>query len=107
MDHLNAIAEAAEELDEQSQLEVVQHLIRTMRTTTKGGLIPGADGNRRKLSSSEVRLVNEMTPQVLQVLNRLEKSLGKNPRVRASALLSLSMTLFSLRGFACRVFTCV
>lgn len=83
-EHLNAIAEATEELDEQSQLEVVQHLIRTMRTTTKGGLIPGADGNRRKLSNSEVRLVNEMTPQVLQVLNRLEKSLGKNPRVRAS-----------------------
>lgn len=78
---LNAISEQTSRMDEQSQLEVVQRIISTMRTTTKGGLIPGADGNRRKLTDPEVRLVNEMTPEVLKLLNRLEKVLGKNPRV--------------------------
>lgn len=84
MHRLTFISQHSPGIDDRAALDLVHKIIVTMRTSTKGGMVPGADGSRRPLTPSEHKLVVQMAPEVIKLLNRLEKEkqgLKKHPQL--------------------------
>jgi hypothetical protein len=54
-------------LDPSAQLDLIERLLVALRAATEGGLMPGADGRKRSMSDSQLRLVAAVQPEVRSV----------------------------------------
>lgn len=47
-----------------AQLDLIERVLVTLRAATEGGLMPGADGRKRHMSETQLRLVAVVQPEV-------------------------------------------
>lgn len=59
--------DSCQALDPSAQLDLIERLLVALRAATEGGLMPGADGRKRSMSDSQLRLVAAVQPEVRSV----------------------------------------
>ncbi len=51
-------------LEPSAQLDLIERVLVALRAATEGGLMPGADGRKRHMTASQLRLVAAVQPEV-------------------------------------------